>query len=94
MVFEEAASHKPLSSATWTDRSALVPKVPAHTEESPSAAQTHRLPKPVSDVSPVPCPKERVKYNSCFESEDCSLEPCFKILTYMYFNFFEARIKF
>ena len=29
MVFEETASHKPLSSATWTDRSALVPKRPA-----------------------------------------------------------------
>jgi len=29
MVFEETASHKPLSSATWTDRSALVPKAPA-----------------------------------------------------------------
>jgi hypothetical protein len=34
MVFEETAGHKPLSSATWTDRSALVPKSPARTSVS------------------------------------------------------------
>ena len=43
MVFEETASHKPLSSATWTDRSALVPKVPAPLWFSHQNAQTHRL---------------------------------------------------
>ena len=43
MVFEEAASHKPLSSATWTDRSALTPKIPAPLKFSHLGAQTHRL---------------------------------------------------
>ena len=44
MVFEETASHKPLSSDTWTDRSALVPKAPAPLWFSHQIAQTHRPP--------------------------------------------------
>jgi hypothetical protein len=49
-----------LTAPVKNQRSPLATKVPAHTEASPSAAQTHRLSIPVSDVSPVPCPKEPV----------------------------------
>ena len=58
MVFEETASHKPLSSATWTDRSALVPKGPAQASVSPEAAQPRRLSVQVSDVLLVQCPRD------------------------------------
>ena len=73
MVFEEAASHKPLSSATWTDRSALTPKVPAQSALSHADAQTHRLSEPASEASPVPCLKEPFKYDAGFETVDASL---------------------
>ena len=70
MVFEETASHKPLSSATWTDRSALVPKAPAPPKFSHLDAQTHRLSEPAGELLPVPCLKEPFKYDIGFESED------------------------
>ena len=72
IVFEEAASHKPLSSATWTDGSALTPKVPAQSDVSPSDAQTHRLSEPASEASPVPCLREPFKYDAAFETVDAS----------------------
>ena len=70
VVFEETASHKPLSSAAWADRSALVPKVPAQSRKSLRNAQTHRLSIQVSDVLLVQCPKEPVQSNTAFKSED------------------------
>ena len=74
MVFEEAASHKPPSSDTWTDGSALTPKVPAPPDVSPSNAQTHRLSIPASEAPPVPCPKEPVHLSTGFDAEDASPE--------------------
>jgi len=70
VVFEETASHKPLSSAAWADRSALVPKVPAQSRKSLRNAQTHRLSIQVSDVLLVQCPKEPVHSNIGFGIED------------------------
>ncbi|GGX72302.1 hypothetical protein GCM10011309_23270 [Litorimonas cladophorae] len=54
-VFEEAASHKPPSSDTWTDGSALTPKVPAPLWLSHQNAQTHRPPNEIESatLSPV-----------------------------------------
>ncbi|GGX61152.1 hypothetical protein GCM10011309_08770 [Litorimonas cladophorae] len=61
MVFEEAASHKPPSSDTWTDGSALTSKVPAHSDVSPPNAQTHRLPNEIESATLSPVRKNLFK---------------------------------
>ena len=59
-VFNEAARLSYQLGQLWPQASALTSKVPAQSALSHANAQTHRLSVPVSDVSPVQCPKERV----------------------------------
>ena len=67
-VFEEAASHKPPSSDTWTDGSALTPKVPAPLDVSPPNAQTHRLPNEIESATLSPVRKNPCKVSQVWNA--------------------------
>ncbi|GGX73962.1 hypothetical protein GCM10011309_25110 [Litorimonas cladophorae] len=67
-VFEEAASHKPPSSDTWTDGSALTPKVPAPLWLSHQNAQTHRLPNEIESATLSPVRKNLCKVSQLLKA--------------------------